>query len=311
MRFTLAALAALTIPAAAADMPLKAQPAPAPYSWAGWYAGANLGYGWGDPSATIVPGSIPPPFPGTLNSASPPFVMSTHPQGGLIGAQAGYNWQFDRTVVGLEIDFQYADVHDMVQRGFSNTFIFVGDPSTTAGVATLESHMNWLATLRGRFGYSFDRFLPYVTGGAALANLRSTITISGYHKDDGAPGPFAFANPERVRGILQRAGFREIDIIAHDEQVGSGDLDAMLAVCLRVGALGKILRENPELRARPRALDREELLHRDDLVRRREPLRDGELLSDCTPAQLRVDGRSVDLEEAFLNVVRAREEVAA
>jgi ABC-2 type transport system ATP-binding protein len=40
-------------------------------------------------------------------------------------------------------------------------------------------------------------------------------------------------------------------------------------------------------------------------------LRDGELLSDCTPAQLRVDGRSVDLEEAFLNVVRAREEVAA
>jgi len=194
MRFTLAALAALTIPAAAADMPLKAQPAPAPYSWAGWYAGANLGYGWGDPSATIVPGSIPPPFPGTLNSASPPFVMSTHPQGGLIGAQAGYNWQFDRTVVGLEIDFQYADVHDMVQRGFSNTFIFVGDPSTTAGVATLESHMNWLATLRGRFGYSFDRFLPYVTGGAALANLRSTITISGYHKDDGAPGPFAFFN---------------------------------------------------------------------------------------------------------------------
>ena len=27
------------------------------------------------------------------------------------------------------------------------------------------------------------------------------------------------------------------------------DLDAMLAVCSRVGALGKILRENPELRA--------------------------------------------------------------
>ena len=40
-------------------------------------------------------------------------------------------------------------------------------------------------------------------------------------------------------------------------------------------------------------------------------LRDGELLSDSTPAQLRADGRSEDLEEAFLNVVRAREEVAA
>jgi ABC-2 type transport system ATP-binding protein len=40
-------------------------------------------------------------------------------------------------------------------------------------------------------------------------------------------------------------------------------------------------------------------------------LRDGELIADSTPAQLRADGHSHDLEEAFLNVVRAREEVAA
>jgi SAM-dependent methyltransferase len=66
--------------------------------------------------------------------------------------------------------------------------------------------------------------------------------------DPEAPGPFAFANRDRVRSILQSAGFAEIEITAHDEQVGSGDLDAMLAVCSRVGALGKILRENPELR---------------------------------------------------------------
>jgi SAM-dependent methyltransferase len=64
-----------------------------------------------------------------------------------------------------------------------------------------------------------------------------------------APGPFAFADPDRLRGILEGAGFRDIEITAHDEQVGSGDLNAMLAVCSRVGALGKILRERPELRA--------------------------------------------------------------
>jgi SAM-dependent methyltransferase len=68
-------------------------------------------------------------------------------------------------------------------------------------------------------------------------------------RDPDAPGPFAFASATRVRGILESAGFVEIAITAHDEQVGSGDLDTMLAVCLRVGALGKILRENPELRA--------------------------------------------------------------
>lgn len=66
--------------------------------------------------------------------------------------------------------------------------------------------------------------------------------------DPNAPGPFAFANPDRLRGILERAGFGKIEIIAFDEPVGSGDVEAMLAVCSRVGALGKILRENPELR---------------------------------------------------------------
>ncbi|CCG01619.1 ABC transporter ATP-binding protein [Blastococcus saxobsidens] len=38
-------------------------------------------------------------------------------------------------------------------------------------------------------------------------------------------------------------------------------------------------------------------------------LRDGELLADSTPEQLRADGRSDDLEQAFLTLVRAREEV--
>jgi SAM-dependent methyltransferase len=67
--------------------------------------------------------------------------------------------------------------------------------------------------------------------------------------DPDAPGPFAFAKPERVCGILASAGFTEIEITAHDEPVGSRDLETMLAACSRVGALGKILRENPELRA--------------------------------------------------------------
>jgi ABC-2 type transport system ATP-binding protein len=40
-------------------------------------------------------------------------------------------------------------------------------------------------------------------------------------------------------------------------------------------------------------------------------LRDGELLTDSTPAQLRIDAGSDDLEQAFLNLVRARQEEAA
>jgi ABC-2 type transport system ATP-binding protein len=40
-------------------------------------------------------------------------------------------------------------------------------------------------------------------------------------------------------------------------------------------------------------------------------LREGRLLFDDTPARLRADGRSEDLEAAFLNLVRARREVPA
>jgi SAM-dependent methyltransferase len=61
--------------------------------------------------------------------------------------------------------------------------------------------------------------------------------------------PFSLADPATIQTTLQAAGFREIAIKAHDAMVSSGDLDAMLAVLLRVGPLGKILRENPELRA--------------------------------------------------------------
>jgi ABC-2 type transport system ATP-binding protein len=40
-------------------------------------------------------------------------------------------------------------------------------------------------------------------------------------------------------------------------------------------------------------------------------LREGRLLAESTPARLRADSGTDDLEEAFLRLVRAREEVPA
>jgi SAM-dependent methyltransferase len=61
--------------------------------------------------------------------------------------------------------------------------------------------------------------------------------------------PFSLADPDHLRRTLEAAGFGDITVRAHDERVSSGDLDAMLSVLLAVGPLGKIIRENPELRA--------------------------------------------------------------
>jgi SAM-dependent methyltransferase len=66
--------------------------------------------------------------------------------------------------------------------------------------------------------------------------------------------PFSFAEPNYIRRTLEAAGFSEIIVRPHDEKVSSGDLDAMTQVLLKVGPLGKIVRENPALRviAEPR-----------------------------------------------------------
>ena len=61
--------------------------------------------------------------------------------------------------------------------------------------------------------------------------------------------PFSFADPKHIRRTLETAGFREIVIQPHDEKVSSGSLDAMTWVLLKVGPLGKIVRENPALQA--------------------------------------------------------------
>lgn len=54
------------------------------------------------------------------------------------------------------------------------------------------------------------------------------------------PGRFAFADPERVRGILQRSGWREIDIAPLDVPTPLS-LDEMLTLSLKLGLLGALL----------------------------------------------------------------------
>lgn len=64
--------------------------------------------------------------------------------------------------------------------------------------------------------------------------------------DPFAPGPFAFADADRVRGILEGAGFSEIAIEPHDARIGGNPLDEAVDLALRVGPLGMLLRENPD-----------------------------------------------------------------
>jgi SAM-dependent methyltransferase len=65
--------------------------------------------------------------------------------------------------------------------------------------------------------------------------------------DPTAPGPFAFADAERVRTILTKAGFNDIAIDPFDSKVGGSGLDATVKLAFRMGPLGAAVRENPSL----------------------------------------------------------------
>ncbi|HXV01479.1 MAG TPA: class I SAM-dependent methyltransferase [Caulobacteraceae bacterium] len=65
--------------------------------------------------------------------------------------------------------------------------------------------------------------------------------------DPAAPGPFAFADPQRVRRILDGAGLTDVDVVRFESRIGGGDLDTAVGVSLQIGPLGAALRENPGL----------------------------------------------------------------
>eukprot|EP01041_Mallomonas_annulata_P017439 gene17439-biopygen10397 len=81
---------------------------------------------------------------------------------------------------------------------------------------------------------------------AALAQLPSAAPSAP--PPAGAPGPFAFSDPERVRGILGEAGFADVALTPLNMKIGGGDLETVLAMALKVGPLGALPREHPEHR---------------------------------------------------------------
>jgi outer membrane immunogenic protein len=131
-------------------MPYKASPAPA-FSWTGFYLGINGGYAgghsrWSDPA---------------VGANSGHFETS----GAMLGGQLGYNWQIGAAVLGIETDADWMNV--------KGSTAGLGGVCATDGGGLCQTQQSWVGTTRARFGYAFDRWLPYVTGGAAYGNIQA------------------------------------------------------------------------------------------------------------------------------------------
>jgi opacity protein-like surface antigen len=129
----------------------KAPSAGAPYDWSGFYAGVVGGGDWGRSKH--------------INNAND--VTSTfHVNGALLGASAGYNAQFAGIwLFGLEGDMSWSNASGKA---------FNIPPFATATQSGAKE--SWLATTRVRLGVvPVDRWLAYVTGGVALADVKAFI----------------------------------------------------------------------------------------------------------------------------------------
>ncbi len=103
------------------------------FTWTGPYVGISGGYGWGESRGFDVDGA-------------------------LLGVTAGYNWQMNQVVFGVEGDLSWSDISG---RG-------------ACGAGTVCNVNNdWLGTARGRIGWAAGQFMPYVTGGLAFGNIEA------------------------------------------------------------------------------------------------------------------------------------------
>jgi len=162
--------------ALAADLPARI-PSKAPaavvvpgFSWTGFYIGASAGYGWGRPDKEFLG---LPNDPGIWTNYNPVVNGLADPDvnGFIGGGQAGYNFQVNSLVYGIEADLSYANF-----RGSNSTATasLGGTPITF----TESRKLNWLATVRGRLGWAIDRWLVYATGGLAFGGAKDSTNLS-------------------------------------------------------------------------------------------------------------------------------------
>lgn len=183
--------------ASAADLatryPVKAAPIPVPmFSWTGFYIGANVGWGFANNTIDYTP------FGG------PTFGYDTGNKNGFVGGlQLGYNYQFvNNVVLGVEADFDWADM--------GTTTLLVGGP---LGGSLVSQNIDYFGTIRARLGYAMDRFLPYITGGAAWAKKNYTDPLGLSYNNTkwgwtaGAGVEYALTNNFTVKAEYLYMGF--------------------------------------------------------------------------------------------------------
>jgi len=196
--FLAAAMFGAVTGAQAADMPdflrgtLPATSAPT-RNWDGWYAGGDVSYSSAavDFSQSLV---------GLTNSIfrnstleQPTSELSalnkTNTQGTGFGAFVGRNWQWDDIVLGVEANYNYLNNLSASSSNSVGPLLFTNPPGenpppgytdvysvqlTGAAAAQIKD----MITFRGRAGWAYGDFLPYIFGGVAVGRMDISRSVT-------------------------------------------------------------------------------------------------------------------------------------
>jgi high affinity Mn2+ porin len=146
--------------------------APVPAAADSFYVGGHVGYIFGTATATLG------------DPVGQATAGGTSGIGQLFGGvQAGYETVLpSRWMVGLELDLSFMDWRDFAQ--------VLSYRQTASGYA--DEQLEYLGTLRGRLGYAFGAWTPFVTGGLAFASTRWSQTNLTTGNEDATPGQWRF-----------------------------------------------------------------------------------------------------------------------
>jgi outer membrane immunogenic protein len=195
----------------AADATIEEPPAPMAviqevpiFSWTGGYIGLQGGGLWSDSNVDNLDTGAFEPDTGLFGDSF---------NGGLFGVYAGYNWQSGPWVFGAEGDFN----------GVWN------DETFNIGGVDVDVGTDYLASLRGRLGYAFDRALIFATGGVAFTQFSAEADLGNnfsFNADQsftgwtvGAGAEYAFTN-----NWIGRVEYRYYDF-SNDVLDGFGDVE--------------------------------------------------------------------------------------
>lgn len=219
----------------------KAPPPVALFSWTGFYVGGTVGAAWtkSDVSNNTVNGPIPlylpADVPGVNALGSPGLSQTT----AIFGLKAGYNQQWGSWVLGIE--------GDISSLRFNRNAFTSGRPFLTfpAGVAAFSTTVDtsWLATIRPRLGYAFDKVLLYATAGAAFGRVKYSNTYLAFSPLGAAFDNEAAASSQDRVGWAAGAG---IDYAVTPNFILSGEyLHVDLGSVRATGAVTTQLNVNP------------------------------------------------------------------